>query len=168
MIQQIGNTKTDNKQLTKKDIFRIMYASSLNFFYTNSMFAPWHFGIFISLDLYYVKKVSNNNYQYSHSWAASECNGIIFPHCFASSISTITEDQVKTIHRDLVCSENDDERVLITCCYRKANNFNKKKLGFILLEPTWTNAMNRNNTLFLYELIIVPKPGLFPTKVGNN
>ena len=42
--------------------------------------------------------------------------------------------------------------------------YNKSKLGFFILEPQLKKSWDVSNNLFLYSLIITPKPGLFPGK----
>ena len=80
----------------------------------------------------------------------------------AASVTTRTLAQVQAMCPDLVCDKDGDERLIVEAIYRN-RNFNKSKLGFFLLEPkNNTKGTDGNNALFLYKLVIVPKPGLFP------
>ena len=73
-------------------------------------------------------------------------------------------DQVQKLHPDLVCDKDGDERLLLSCRYRK-KNFTKSKIGFFFIEP---KSKNNWEDLIAYQLVISPKPGLFPAEVGNN
>lgn len=167
MIQQIGNNKV-NKQLTKKDFANIAFASSLNFFHTNTMFNPWPFGVYYVLACYWVKRVNSNSYQWQHCYGTGS-TGIspaeMNQNC--DSVTTKNLSQIEAAHPDLVCSKDGDERVLIEAIYRPASGFNKKKLGFFILEPKISrpDIVNNSNNAFIYYLVITPKPGLFP---GTN
>ena len=165
LIQQISNTRTD-KQLTKKDIGRIAYASCLNFFHTNSMFSPYSFGICYIAHLYYVKRVNSNTYQYQKSFGATDAGTTPDTLGWTGSVSTKTLAQVEEIDKDLICGKDGDERVLIECCYRKAaNTFNKNMLGLFILDPSTNRSIDGyTNNVFINRLIITPKPGLFPVK----
>ena len=166
MVQQIGNTK-ENKQLTKSDLAYISYASCLNLFHTNTMFNPWQFGIYYAMLCHYVKRINSNNYQYQYNCATMSTgnapnNNSMFLNCSSGSKSLA---QVKNMHPDLVCDKDGDERVLITTHYRKANKFNKNKLGFFILDPRISTSVDgMTNNFFTYEVVITPKPGLFPVK----
>ena len=167
MLQQIGNTKTD-KQLTKKDFANIAYASCLNFFHTNSMFRPWPFGVYYVLACYWVKRINSNSYQWQHCYGTTSTNGTspaeMNQKC--KDIETKTLSQIETAYPDLVCSKDGDERVLIEVIYRKTSGFDKKKLGFFILEPKVSKPAldNNSNNAFIFYLVITPKPGLFPGK----
>ena len=65
---------------------------------------------------------------------------------------------------DLVCDRDGDERLLVEALYRAKGDLKslKRGLGFFLLEPKNTKGTDGYNALFLYKLVIVPKPGLFP------
>ena len=173
MVQQIGNARS-NKQLTSKDFSMISYASCLNFFHTNTMFNPWPFGIYIAIDYYYVKRLSKNEYQYQQCWGtSSKGNSPLNMTQNCENLKTISLDDVKDLHTDLVCNKDGEERVLIECCYRRVVGFHKSRLGFFLLEPKSksgrhgpkdsSNSWNIYN-FFVYQLVITPKPGLFPAK----
>ncbi len=78
----------------------------------------------------------------------------------ASGTSTL--DQIvarypvlKPLQNDLVCYNIGDEKLVINCYYRPVN-YNKSKLGFFLMNPSF-GAYDIE-----YQLIITPKPGLFP------
>ncbi|MBQ7674159.1 MAG: hypothetical protein IJT36_06575 [Alphaproteobacteria bacterium] len=163
MLQQVTNLRSE-KNLTINDLRRITATSCMNLFHTNAAYEPWPFGIYFSLDLYWAKRIGDDRYIFQHSWAQTT-NGRS-PNTIGKSgnisTTTYTEAQIKAIHKDLICEKNNEERVLITCCYRKANGYNKKKLGLYILEPKSYNKMNRAGTVFMYELVITPKPGLFP------
>ena len=167
MLQQVTNLRSE-KNLTINDLRRITATSCMNLFHTNAAYEPWPFGIYFSLDLYWAKKVGDDRYIFQHPWAQTT-NGRS-PNTIRKSgnisattyTDTYTEAQIKAIHEDLVCEKNNEERVLVTCCYRKADGYNKKKLGLYILEPKSHNKMNRTGTVFMYELVITPKPGLFP------
>ncbi len=173
MIQQITNTRT-NKQLTTDDLARISYAVCLNFFHTNTMFNPWPLGIYAAVDYYYVKRLRNDCYQYQQCWSTTSSGGKS-PHEMNTSygqVKTISLNQVKELHADLVCNQDGEERILIDFCYRKYEIFyNKQKLGLFILSPKIISARHRPNesdnslsicNIFTYGLVITPKPGLFP------
>ena len=166
MIQQIGNTRTD-KRLTKKDIARITHASGLNFFHTNTMYNPWPFGIYYLIDCFYVKRINSNNYQYQEVWGSTTSAKTLNDMGSATSVTTKTLAQVEAMCPDLICDKDGDERVLIEGNYRSkvadVSKFDKSKLGFFLLKPKNTKGTDGSTRpLFLYKLVIVPKPGLFP------
>ena len=129
LIQQIGNKRTD-KHLTKADLQRISYASCLNLFHTNSMFNPWPLGIYYALFTHYVKRVSNDSYQYQQSYATMSSG--IAPNnsmCCGCNSYTKSLSQIQAISSDLVCDKDGEERVIIACHYRKASNFKKINWG---------------------------------------
>lgn len=161
MIQHVTNKRTD-KRLTKKDIARITHASGLNFFHTNAMYDPWPFGIYYLIDCFYVKRINSNSYQFQEIWGSTVSARTPNDMGRAASVTTRTLAQVQAMCPDLVCDKDGDERLIVEAIYRN-RNFNKSKLGFFLLEPkNNTQGTDGNNALFLYKLVIVPKPGLFP------
>lgn len=168
MIQHVTNNRAD-KQLTKADLQRISYASCLNLFHTNSMFKPWPLGIYYAMFAHYVKRVNSNSYQYQYNCATMSTgtapnNGSM---CCNSNLSTRNLSQIQAMSPNLVCDKDGEERVLIVCHYRKAQDgsFTKNKLGFFILEPKMRVATDgMTNNFFIYELTIIPKPGLFPIK----
>ena len=168
MLQHVTNNRSD-KQLTKRDFANIGYASCLNFFHTNTMFTPWPFGVYYVLACYWVKRVNSNSYQWQH------CYGTTSPFKTSPaemnqecrSIVTKSLSEIESMHPDLVCSKDGEERVLIEIIYRNATGFDKKKLGFFLLEPKVSKPDIIGNThpnSFIYYLVITPKPGLFPAR----
>ncbi|MBQ7674540.1 MAG: hypothetical protein IJT36_08580 [Alphaproteobacteria bacterium] len=165
MIQQVSNTRTD-KQLTSLDFARIAYASCLNLFHTNTMFKPWPLGIYYAVNFCWVKRIDNNSYQFQQCWGSlsvgtspSEMNKL------CGTVVTKTYAQIQAIHPNLICTKDEEERVCIECYYRKPpSGYNKSKLGFFILEPQLKKSWDVSNNLFLYSLIITPKPGLFPGK----
>ena len=170
MIQQLGNTRTD-KQLTIDDFARITYASGLNFFHTDTMFSH-AFGIYYLMYFFYVKRDSENSYQFQSGYTTtspkeSENTLINRLNRFADKTATgKTKSYIESIHSDLVCEKDGEERVLLECFYHKYG-FNKSKLGFFLLEPSWGIAERAKHNArgnFFYKLVIIPKPGLFPIK----
>ena len=169
MIQQIGNTKSD-KQLKKNELVRITYASCLNFFHTNSMFKPWPLGIYYRVNYYYVKRINQDSYQYQHCNSSTgnttEVNNNLFNrmNINVNSIDTKTLNDVEKIHQDLICNKDGDERLLIQAFYNATalTNFTKSKLGLFIMEPKFGEFGDNGN--FVYKLIIIPKPGLFPVK----
>ena len=170
MIQQITNTRSD-KQLTKNDISRIVYASCLNLFHSNTMFSPFPFGICFSFDYFHIKRLNSDSYQYDDGWGSTESGGS--PNTMSmqcNGTSTKNKSQIEKIHPDLVCDKDGDERVLIYCAYRRLNNFNKSKLGLFMMDPGYVVGGKHTGHVFkdflYYSLIITPKPGLFPGK--NN
>ena len=168
MIQHVTNNRAD-KQLTKADLQRISYASCLNLFHTNSMFKPWPLGIYYGMFTHYVKRVNSNSYQYQQGCATMSAgtapnNGSML-YYYNGALSTKSLAQIQAMNPNLVCDKDGDERVLIACHYRKASSFTKNKLGFFILEPKMrVSTDGMTNNLFIYELTIVPKPGLFPVK----
>lgn len=170
IIQQVNNTKTD-KQLTIKDLARITYASYLNFFHTNTMFNPWPFGIYFSMDYHFVKRINKDSYQYQLRYDTSGTgNSPNNTNMAIENMRTISLSLVKKLHPDLVCDKDGDEKLLLECCYKIMTNFSKTKLGFKILEPISTPPRHGPDSywgggvLFLYDLVIMPKPGLFPAK----
>ena len=173
MLQQISNNRT-NKQITIKDIRNISYASCLNFFHTTTMFDQYPFGIYYVAHFYYVKRISSDSYQYQKSYGATDHSTSLenMKNIVAGSgdgVSTIRSAQVEAMHPDLICQNDDEERVLIDCNYGKVNwgseQFNKSKLGFFILNPSNVKSVDgRTNNAFVYQLVITPKPGLFPVK----
>ena len=166
ILQQLGNIKS-NKQLTRDDFARISYASCLNFFHTNSMFTPWPFGVYFIIDYFWVKRISENTYQYQKCCGSTIRTGSPFFGFFnryCENVQTKTLDQVQKLHPDLVCDKDGDERLWLSCRYRKIN-FTKSKIGFFFIEPI---SKNNWEDLIAYQLVISPKPGLFPAEVGNN
>ena len=160
MLQQLSNAKTI-KQLTKNDLARITYASSLNFFHTKSMFDPWPFGIYICIDYIYVKRINSENYQYQLIWLATNAGNSpnTMYYGIDNVLSTKTKTEVAAINSNLVCNKDGDERVLLISWYRKQPGFDKKKLGLWMLNPKESDIYA---TIFKYKLVITPKPGLFP------
>ena len=160
MLQQIGNTKTD-KQLHKEDFGRISYASCLNLFHTNSMFSPWSLKMYYVVACYCVKRISSNSYKFQHCFGSTSRGSTpseMFQQC--GSVLTRTSDQVKKMHKDLICDKDDEERVVIECIYREAG----KNLGFFILKPNVSKVAldGYAGNAFIYYLVITPKPGLFP------
>ena len=157
MVQQLGNTRT-NKQLTHKDLARISYASCLNLFHTNSMFSPYPLGIYFAIDYDWVKKIEANKYQHKQCWGTtSGTSPQNMSNSSGNAISTKTEEKIEAIHSDLVCNGIGEEKLLISCYYRKVGgSFNKSKLGLFIMDPQF-GAYD-----FKYKIIITPKPGLFP------
>lgn len=168
MVQQLGNTRT-NKQLSIGDMGRISFASCLNLFHTNTMFKPCPFGIRPSMRFYYVKKISNDEYQYQFCYANTEVtpntSGALKMSTSCDSIQTIKQAKVEAIHSDLVCYNVGEERLLIVYFYWPYN-FDKSKLGFYMLKPKSAYKVLDDNIVgnFVYNLVITPKPGLFPIK----
>ncbi len=157
MVQQLGNKRT-NKQLTKNDIARITYASCLNFFHNNSMFRPWPFGLYVVMDITYVKRITDDNYQYQFVWTATTAGTRPEEmNYYLGSLETKTKSEIAQLKSDLICERNGDERIRILYCYRNYG-FSKKKLGLFILNP----KINVVGTIWESELIITPKPGLFP------
>ena len=84
--------------------------------------------------------------------------------CWCNSY-TKSFSQIQAISSNLVCDKDGEERVIIACHYRKASNFKKNKLGFFFLEPKTKKGLDsQTNNFFIYEVTIIPKPGLFPIK----
>ena len=152
--------------MTKKDIARITHASGLNFFHTNAMYDPWPFGIYYVLDCFYVKRINSNSYQYQEVYGTTQVANVPDNIGRLRSVTTKTLAEVQEICPDLVCNRDGDERLLIEGSYRRRGNANesdKSKLGFSLLKPKpIKSADGYSNSFFLYQLVIVPKPGLFP------
>ncbi|MBQ7673940.1 MAG: hypothetical protein IJT36_05385 [Alphaproteobacteria bacterium] len=159
MVQQLKNTKAD-KQLTTKDLAIIAYASCLNLFHTNSMFSPHPLGISFTIDYDWVKRINSGSYQHERYWGTTEknCSSIETLGKGTNGLTTYTQEKVKTLHPDLICDNDGDERLLIQCYYRQESGFSKSKLGLFLLNPKFGTYD------FGYKLVIVPKPGLFPAK----
>ncbi|MBQ7674518.1 MAG: hypothetical protein IJT36_08455 [Alphaproteobacteria bacterium] len=168
MVQHISNNRT-NKQITYGDIARITYASCLNFFNNNNMFDPHPLGIYYVIDYHWIKRTNNDEYQHQNVWAGSVKAGSAATtpkgmYYGGGSIITRNTSYIQKLHPSLVCDKNGDERVLIKCCYRKTANFDKKRLGFFLLQPREETFITGSKHLFVYYIVITPKPGLFPVK----
>ena len=164
MIQQIKNNKTD-KQLTQNDLKRITYASGLNLFHTNTMFSYYAFGIKTVVEYHYAKRINANSYQYQMSWIAT-LNGsspILLNNIDYSvgSIQTRTMAQIEAKNTNLLSDTDGTERLFIRYFYRKSWAYDKRKLGFYILEPRGLDTMG---DIFIFDLVITPKPGLFPVK----
>ena len=160
IIQQITNTRA-NKQLTANDLKHIAYASCLNLFHTNSMFEPWPLGIYYCVDFYWVKRINSDKYQYQVCWVPFITNSPHSPNELlggVNGVTTMNKTQVASLHPDLICHNDGDERLLIKIFYRKIN-FDKRKLGFFLLDPTTYTIYDQ---IVQPTLVIAPKPGLFP------
>ncbi len=130
------------------------------------MFKPWPFGVFPVLICYWVKRVNANNYQFQRCYSNTAADTEPGVDRACDNPISRTLDQIKSTHPDLVCDKDGDERVLVRFMYRTTSNFSKDKIGFFLLNPktfkmTYAGA---TNNLFAYELVITPKPGLFPGK----
>ena len=169
MIQQITNTRT-NKQLTIDDLGRIAFVSCLNFFHTNSMFKPCPFGIRPSIRTYYVKRINKNEYQlqicYANTAVTDNTSAPLQMDKNCGKLTTQTLSQIQELHPDLSSDKNGDERVLIIYFYYPFY-FDKSKLGLFLLYPkpaylSWTSSSDIILGNFVYNLVISPKPGLFP------
>ena len=168
MLQQMNNTR-ENKQITSKQIALAAYASCLNLFNTNSAFSPRPLGIFIATDLWWVKRISENNYQFQRTWTATSNDNPTQMGQASWEVSTFTLNQVRYTHPDLVCNKDNEERLLILYAYRKDSKFDKSKLGLFILEPNLIQTseykhVNVPDAIFYYMLVITPKPGLFPAK----
>lgn len=167
MVQQVGNTRA-NKQLVWQDIARIVYASCLNFFHTDTMFPPWPFGIYYNVDMFWVRRIDESKYEYQWCYKSFSKNSTeVLRNAWCKAVTTKTSAEIEALHPDLICDTNGNERLLIECCYRKKSHYDKKKLGFFILDPqTIKSGDGESNNLFLYRLVITPKPGLFPAEEG--
>ena len=163
MIQQLSNTRTD-KQLTRQDLSRAVYASCLNLFHNNTVFNPYPLGIYYRVTFDYVKRESKNSYKHYNCTVDTGGGGHSFGDENSMWNSSLlcynnTQNQIESINTDLVCNEDGEERLLIKCTYTKIGGFTKSKLGFFLIEPAGkTNRV----PMAVYQLVITPKPGLFP------
>ena len=93
------------------------------------------------------------------------CNSPESMYLNCGSVDTKTMAQIEAVNSDLLCNADGDERVLVTTHYRKASKYNKKKLGFFILEPhAIVSAGGSTNNLSIHELVITPKPGIFPAR----
>ena len=168
MTQQISNTRSD-KQLTAADLARITYACCLNFFHTNTMFNPWPFGISYSINFIYVKRLNSNSYQYQSSWGSTE-SGVspVNMGRYVGGIPTKKLSEIENVNTDLVCSRDGEEKLFLNCTYRRMLNFDKSKIGLFLLDPQMVkggmHTTNRYPDLLYYQIVISPKPGLFPAR----
>ncbi len=160
MVQNITNTRSD-KQITKQDLARIAYASGLNFFHTNSMFAPYPLGVYYMVYFSYVKRISSNEYQISDSFWSS----LVTTHeakLGYSAVMTKTKDYVQKVP-ELVCQNDGEEKLAIHCTYRIEN----KNLGFLIRQPKsfpFSTPFVGSSASFVGKVVITPKPGLFPPK----
>ena len=74
------------------------------------------------------------------------------------------KNQVANYHPDLVCNKDREERLCIVASYRKIGDFSKSKLGLFILEP---KEIDNYQSIFMYKIVITPKPGLFPITRWN-
>ena len=167
MVQQIGNTKSD-KQLTKTDLANIAFSSSLNFFHNNTMFRPNLLGLYYAVSYEWVKRINENSYKFQHCYSTTSYgDSPSNMNKGYTETTTITKSEVAAKNTDLVCSNDGDERVCIECCYRKPDYsgyvFKKNNLGFFILNPVKKTGIDgMTNNFFFYQILITPKPGLFP------
>ena len=161
MVQQLTNNRSD-KRLTTKDLARITFASCLNLFHTNTMFNPWPFGIFFAIDYDWLKKLDGNNYQWNETWATTQQGTSPDTMYTGTSNTKVTLDRLitvypalKSVQSELVCYNEGEEKLIISCYFRP-KNFNKSKIGLFLINLVFGNKD------FGYHLVITPKPGLFP------
>ena len=145
------------KKLTIKDFANIAYTSCLNFFHTNSMLSPWQFGVHYALACYWVKRINNNSYQLQHCYGTTIGISQAEINQESKNIETKTLSQIEAAHPDLVCSKDEDEQVLIEVIYRKDSGFDKKKIGFFILEskeskPAMDNYSNKE-FIFIWLLL---------------
>ncbi len=135
------------------------------------MFSPWPFGLYYTVSCAWVKRVNSNSYQLQHYWGSTAGGTSVSEiNSSCNNIQTISQADVEAKDPDLICNNDGEERVCIESCYRKVggNNSNisvKSKLGFFILEPITKKGIDiSTNNLFIYRVIITPKPGLFPGK----
>ena len=160
MVQQITNTRVD-KQINRKDLNRIAYASCLNLFHTRSMFNPWPFGVYPTVTFTFVKRQNSNQYSYYrfyHSTAAgrSTTDSGMYSIWDTYTSSNKTQNEIAAIHTDLICNKDGDERLLINAAFGATalTKYSKEKLGFFIFNPKVSD--------FSYKVVITPKPGIFP------
>ena len=129
------------------------------------MFNPWPFGIIYIAHFHYVKRLSSDSYQFQKTYAGTD-RGTSPNNMDKSGVGTSTKTQayVESLHPDLICQKDGEERVLIECVYRKASKFNKSKLGFFIMNPPNARSTDGYSNICIYKLVITPKPGLFPVK----
>ena len=165
MIQQISNTRSD-KSLPMNDIKRIIYVSCLNMFHTNTMFKPWPFGVFFCIDIHYIKRINNNSYNHQSLWAHTGCDypSPLGMYSAYYNVGKYNLSQVESISPDMICYKDGEERLCIVASYRKIGDFNKSKLGLFILEP---KEIDNYQSIFMYKIVITPKPGLFPITRWN-
>lgn len=68
MIQHVTGNRAD-KQLRLQDFGRITYASFFNFSIANFAFSSNPFGIQPAIELFWVKRINSDSYQYQRAWA---------------------------------------------------------------------------------------------------
>ena len=164
ILQQLKNTKAE-KQLTSSDFQRISFASCLNFFHTDKMF-KFQFGVYYNMECAWVKRINNDSYQYQNCYGNTGVGTAPSDMaCNSTNISIKTLAQVKAMHSDLECDKDGDERLLIECSYRIYSDENL--LGFYILGPKKVvgTINTRSPCFFIHQIVITPKPGLFPAKV---
>ncbi|MBQ7674624.1 MAG: hypothetical protein IJT36_09010 [Alphaproteobacteria bacterium] len=166
MMQQISNMEIE-KTLKLNDLKRIFWASGFNFFHGSSAFYPYPLGIYCLSRLHYVKKKNKSEYDYQLIRLSTGYNGIFSSptkriNHLRTDVNTKTSNEIETIHPDLICDRDGDERLLIEYWYGKTD-YSKSKLGFFIIDPhLGGNAATTDIGVFSYRLVIVPKPGLFP------
>ncbi len=131
------------------------------------MFNPWPFGISYIAHFYYVKRLNSNSYQYQKTYASTtggnSPNNLNFG--FQNTSTMTGSNKIEEIHPDLVCQNDGEEKVLIDCVYRRASGFNKSKLGFFIMNPPNARCADTSTiNICVGQLVITPKPGLFPIK----
>ena len=164
IFQQVTNNRLD-KQIKLNDIKRIAYASCLNLFHTNTMFKPHPLGVSYHMYCQYIKRISHDKYQLQYFFSDANGPAPVGESGYIWSIESRSAFEIKSIHPDLLCDNDGDERVLINCWY---GVFDSKKIGLFVLKPVQgSNGFLLNNKgSFSAVIIITPKPGLFPA--ANN
>ncbi len=129
------------------------------------MFYPWPLGIYYLVNFHYVQRENNNKYNHCYYYVAIEnrgegLNAIGYHH--ESSKKTFAE--IEEINSELLCEKDNEERLLIRCYYGSTKNTKptKEKLGFLVISPTSYYANTFDTVKFKFQLVITPKPGLFP------
>ena len=123
------------------------------------MFKPWPLGISFNVGYYWVKRENTDSYKYQNFYAATAQGSS--PDTMMTGFNvkngTLKSEKVQSIHADLTCNKDGEERLLI-CCYYRPQNFDKSKLGLFILNPNFSKYD------FVYKLVITPKPELFPIR----
>ena len=159
MVQHISNSRV-SKQLKATDIVEMAYACCFNLFHTDTQFKPWPFGVYVVTDWSYVKRINNSNYQSQFCWTSTYLGSP--PNAIDRSIGSV--ETYSSVDSDLMGSKDGDEHLKLTVHYRMID-FDKSKLGFFFLNPKFTRIYGTTlDDIFSSNIVITPKPGLFPIK----
>ena len=104
--------------------------------------------------------INNSNYQSQFCWTSTYLGSP--PNAIDRSIGSV--ETYSSVDSDLMGSKDGDEHLKLTVHYRMID-FDKSKLGFFFLNPKFTRIYGTTlDDIFSSNIVITPKPGLFPIK----